>query len=160
MPIFTKLQEFKIELPSTGCLLGIDHGSKKIGVAVSDFDRSIAIPLMTLKERKFISRAQRILSQCEESQAVGIIVGLPLKMDGSEGKQCQSVRAFAYNINHIINLPISFYDERLSSFEAKETMIKLDTKQSQRKDAVHRYAASCMLQWALDAMNNMEKSIE
>lgn len=150
MPIYSKLPEFVEQLPLNGCLMGVDFGRKSIGIAISDDARRIASPLLTISEKKFQARAERILTICNRRAAVGIVFGLPLNMDGTQNAQCQAVRAFAFNLNQQTELPIAFWDERLSSSEADQFMVKMGVKKSHRKASIHQIAASMILQWFLD----------
>ncbi len=156
MPVFSDLREFAGRLPAFGCLIGVDHGSKSVGIAASDHERRIASPILTIKEKKFRARADRILAVCRDRSAAGIVLGLPLNMDGTQGPQCQSVRAFAFNLKLLTELPMTFWDERLSSNEANQSVTDLGMKKRRRSEAVHRIAAAMMLQWAMDEISRHE----
>lgn len=153
MPIYSKLPEFVEKLPLNGGLVAVDFGRKSIGVAISDDARHIASPLLTISEKKFQARADRILAICNQRAAAGIVFGLPLNMDGTQNAQCQAVRAFAFNLNQQTELPIAFWDERLSSSEADHFMVKMGVKKSNRKATIHQVAASIILQWFLDELH-------
>ena len=155
MTIYSNLKELAPQLPLTGSLLGIDHGKKFIGIAVSDHARQIASPITTVTGKKFQFKAAKIIKIVKEWNVVGIVLGLPLNMEGSQGPQCQAVRAFAYNLNQLIELPISFIDERLSSSEAEQKIIEMELKSSARKTAIHQIAAATILQWALDEIRTV-----
>ena len=158
MAVFHDLRDFCGQLPPKGCLIGIDHGNKSIGIAVSDFERRIASPVRTIQDKKFRARADRILADCSDRSAAGIVLGLPLNMDGTQGRQCQSVRAFAHNLKQLTELPITFWDERLSSAEADQLLSDLRMKRRARTESIHRVAAAVMLQWALEEMLRLEDS--
>jgi putative Holliday junction resolvase len=139
-------------LPSTGKLLGLDLGTKTIGVAISDGMRYSATPLETIKRTKFTQDAQRLMELIAENQAVGFVVGLPLNMDGSEGPRVQSTRAFARNLAQKIDIPIVFWDERLSTSAVTRTLIEADVRRNKRAEVVDKLAASYILQGALDRL--------
>jgi putative Holliday junction resolvase len=139
-------------LPVTGKILGLDLGTKTIGVAVSDAMRYSASPLETIKRTKFTKDAERLEVLITENQIVGILLGLPLYMDGSEGPRVQSTRAFARNLKQRVNLPIAFWDERLSTSAVTRMMIEADLRRDRRAEVVDKLAASYILQGALDRL--------
>jgi len=139
-------------LPASGKLLGLDLGTKTIGVAVSDGMRYSATPLETIRRQKFTLDAERILELIAENQAVGIVLGLPLNMDGSEGPRVQSTRAFARNFAQKTAIPIAFWDERLSTSAVTRMLIEADTRRDKRAEVVDKLAASYILQGALDRL--------
>ncbi|WIY54384.1 Holliday junction resolvase RuvX [Devosia sp. YIM 151766] len=139
-------------IPPSGKILGLDLGTKTIGVAISDGMRYSATPLETIKRTKFTQDAERILALIGENQAVAIILGLPLNMDGSEGPRVQSTRAFARNLAAKIDLPIAFWDERLSTSAVTRMMIDADLRRDRRAEIVDKLAASYILQGALDRL--------
>ncbi len=139
-------------LPASGKLLGLDLGTKTIGVAISDGMRYSATPLETIKRLKFTQDAARLIELIAENQAVGIVLGLPLNMDGSEGPRAQSTRAFARNLAQKIEIPIAFWDERLSTAAVTRTLIEADTRRDKRAEVVDKLAASYILQGALDRL--------
>jgi putative Holliday junction resolvase len=141
-----------IDLPPTGKLLGLDLGTKTIGVAVSDGLRYTATPLETVKRIKFSADAARLLELVAESQAVAFVLGLPLNMDGSEGPRAQSTRAFARNLAQKTPLPILFWDERLSTSAVTRMLIEADTRRDKRAEVVDKLAASYILQGFLDRL--------
>ncbi|MCI5049433.1 MAG: Holliday junction resolvase RuvX [Rickettsiales bacterium] len=146
------LQEFCTDLAPKGRLLGLDHGSKTIGIALSDAERQIATPLETIKKTKFSQDIERLNSLIAEHSIAGLIVGYPLNMDGSEGPRCQSVRAFVRNLEEHTPLPILLSDERLSSFAADEAMLEADLSREKRAQHIDKVAASVILQGVLDRM--------
>jgi len=139
-------------LPASGKLLGLDLGTKTIGVAVSDGMRYSATPLETIRRQKFTLDAERLDQLIAENNAVGIVLGLPLNMDGSEGPRVQSTRAFARNLARRISLPIAFWDERLSTSAVTRMLIEADTRRDKRAEVVDKLAASYILQGALDRL--------
>jgi putative Holliday junction resolvase len=139
-------------IPPSGKILGLDLGTKTIGVAVSDGMRYSASPLETIKRTKFTQDAERIIELIAENQAVALVLGLPLNMDGSEGPRVQSTRAFARNLAAKISLPIAFWDERLSTSAVTRMMIEADLRRDRRAEVVDKLAASYILQGALDRL--------
>ncbi len=139
-------------LPPTGKLLGLDLGTKTIGVAISDGMRYSATPLETIKRSKFTQDAARLIELIAENQAVGFVLGLPLNMDGSEGPRVQSTRAFARNLATKVSIPIVFWDERLSTSAVTRTLIEADVRRDKRAEVVDKLAASYILQGALERL--------
>ncbi|WP_240233691.1 Holliday junction resolvase RuvX [Devosia lacusdianchii] len=139
-------------IPATGRILGLDLGTKTIGVAVSDAMRYSASPLETIKRTKFTQDAIRLDELIAQNQVVAIILGLPLNMDGSEGPRVQSTRAFARSLAQRIALPIAFWDERLSTSAVTRMMIEADLRRDRRAEVVDKLAASYILQGALDRL--------
>ena len=149
MPIVTSS-----ELPATGALLGIDPGTKTIGLAVSDRRRSIATGITTINRSKFAKDAAGIFDLYDVRDCVGIVLGLPIQMDGSEGSRAQSVRAFARNLLGLRDTPILLWDERLSSSAVERTLIEAGTRRNKRKTVIDKLAAVYILQGALDFLQN------
>jgi putative Holliday junction resolvase len=139
-------------LPPAGKLLGLDLGTKTIGVAVADGMRYSATPLETIARTKFTADAARIVELIAENAAVGIVLGLPFNMDGSEGPRAQSTRAFARNLAQKTTVPIVFWDERLSTSAVTRTLIEADVRRDKRADVVDKLAASYILQGALERL--------
>jgi len=139
-------------LPPSGKLLGLDLGTRTIGVAISDGMRYSATPLETIKRQKFTLDAQRLEVLISENAAVGIVLGLPLNMDGSEGPRAQSTRAFGRNLASRISIPIVFWDERLSTSAVTRMMIDADVRRDKRAEVVDKLAASYILQGALERL--------
>lgn len=139
-------------IPSNGKILGLDLGTKTIGVAVSDAMRYSATPLETIKRTKFTQDAERIVEIVSQNNVVAVILGLPLNMDGSEGPRVQSTRAFARNLSPKLDLPIAFWDERLSTSAVTRMMIEADLRRDRRAEVVDKLAASYILQGALDRL--------
>lgn len=149
------MTEFDLStLPASGKLLGLDLGTKTIGVAISDGMRYSATPLETIRRTKFTADATRILELVAENQAGGIVLGLPLNMDGSEGPRAQSTRAFARNLAPKLTIPIVFWDERLSTSAVTRTLIDADVRRDKRAEVVDKLAASYILQGALERLRH------
>ena len=139
-------------IPATGRIMGLDLGTKTIGVAISDGMRYSATPLETIKRTKFTADAIRLDELIAQNAIVAIILGLPLNMDGSEGPRVQSTRAFARSLAQRITLPIAFWDERLSTSAVTRMMIEADLRRDRRAEVVDKLAASYILQAALDRL--------
>lgn len=138
--------------PERGALIGLDLGTKTIGVAVSDPDRRVAAPVETIVRQRFGLDAERILALAAERRATGLVLGLPINMDGSEGARAQSTRAFARNLAKLTELPIALWDERLSTVAVERALIAADASRAQRKAVIDAHAASYILQGALDRL--------
>jgi putative Holliday junction resolvase len=139
-------------LPPAGKLLGLDLGTKTIGVAISDGMRYSATPLETIKRTKFTEDANRLLALIAQNGVVGLVLGLPLNMDGSEGPRVQSTRAFARNLAQKTDIPIAFWDERLSTAAVTRTLLEADVRRDKRAEVVDKLAASYILQGALERL--------
>lgn len=148
--VFETLREFIETLPKGRGIAGLDLGDKTIGVAVSDSLLSVATPLATIRRLKFATDATRLLEIVAERQLGGIVLGLPRNMDGTEGPRCQSTRAFARNLSRITDLPITFWDERLSTVAAERALLEADTSRKRRAEVIDHVAAGYILQGVLD----------
>lgn len=153
--IFETIEEFKDAMPPFCALAGLDLGTKTVGVAVSDGLRQVATPLETIKRKKFTLDAARILEIAADRQIGGIILGLPRNMDGSEGARCQSTRAFARNLTKLTDIPISYWDERLSTVAAERALLEADTSRKRRSEVIDHVAAGYILQGVLDRMRHL-----
>jgi putative Holliday junction resolvase len=149
--------EFAALLPPVAALAGADLGTRTIGVAVSDRLRAVASPLRTIKRVKFTLDATDLLSIFAERQIAGLVLGLPLNMDGSEGPRCQSTRAFARNLARMTELPITFWDERLSTVAAERALLEADTSRKRRGEVIDHVAAGLILQGFLDRLRHLEE---
>ncbi|MGR3614657.1 MAG: Holliday junction resolvase RuvX [Paracoccaceae bacterium] len=149
-------EDFAASLPPHGALVGLDLGDKTIGVAVSDRIGAVATPLETIRRKKFTLDANRLLEILAGRQLNGILLGLPRNMDGSEGPRCQSTRAFARNLSRLTDLPIGFWDERLSTVAAEKALLEADTTRKRRAEVIDHVAASYILQGALDRMRHLK----
>jgi putative Holliday junction resolvase len=141
-------------LPERGALIGLDLGSKTIGVATSDPDRRIAAPVETIARKRFALDAGRILELAAERRATGFVLGLPINMNGSEGPRAQSARAFARNLARLTELPIALWDERLSTAAVERALIVADASRAARKSVIDQHAAAYILQGALDRLSH------
>jgi putative Holliday junction resolvase len=144
------LTELKAALPRGGRLLGLDLGSKTIGLAVSDGALMVASPIETIQRTKFTADANKLLAVIDGRQIAGLVLGLPVNMDGSEGPRCQSTRQFARNLLGIRDLSIAYWDERLSTAAVQRAMIDADVTRAKRAKVVDQMAAGYILQGALD----------
>src|ERR1700722_16430387 len=142
-------------LPARGALIGLDLGTKTIGVATSDPDRRLATTVETIARKTFTADAARILALAAERKAAGFVLGLPVNMDGTEGPRAQSTRAFARNLAKLTELPIPLWDERLSTAAVERELIATDTSRARRKAVIDQHAAVFILQGALDRLANM-----
>ncbi len=152
MAVAADLPGFMAALPPSGPLMGLDLGEKTIGIAVSDPRRSVATPVETLRRRKFGLDAAGLLAVADARGVVGVGLGLPLNMDGSEGPRCQSTRAFARNLSGLTDLPIGFWDERLSTVAAERALLEADTSRRRRAQVIDHVAAGYILQGFLDRL--------
>lgn len=153
------LDDLPALLPPHGALIGLDLGSKTIGVAISDVLRSIATPLMGLARAKtFAKTAAPLVGLAAKERTAAIIIGLPLNMDGSDGPSAQSARAFARNLSALIPLPIVLWDERLSTAAVTRTLLDADASRRRRGEVVDKMAAAYILQGALDRLRVLSRS--
>ncbi len=139
-------------LPARGALIGLDLGTKTIGVAASDPDRRLATGVETIARKAFSADAARILALASERKTVGFVLGLPINMDGSEGARAQSTRAFARNLARLTALPIALWDERLSTAAVERALIAADVTRARRARVIDEHAAIFILQGALDLL--------
>ena len=146
------VHDFAAALPDMRALIGLDLGDKTIGVAVSDTFLSVATPLETVRRRKFGLDAARLLELTAARKVGGLVLGLPRNMAGTEGPRCQSTRAFARNFEARHSLPITFWDERLSTVAAEKALLEADTTRKRRAEVIDHVAASYILQGALDRL--------
>jgi len=151
MPVLM-LSEAAALLPARGALIGLDLGTKTIGVAVSDPDRRLATPVETIRRQRFTLEAERLFALARERRAVGFVLGLPINMDGTEGPRAQSTRAFARNLAKLTELPIALWDERLSTAAVERELIAADVSRAKRKAVIDQHAAAYILQGALDRL--------
>lgn len=149
---------FAATLPRTGALAGLDLGTKTIGVAISDSLRSVATPVLTIRREKFTLDAEALLKLMTAREVRGLVLGLPRNMDGSEGPRAQSARAFARNLAKMTPLPITFWDERLSTVAAERALIEADTSRAKRAQLIDHVAAGYILQGALDRLGHLGRA--
>ena len=148
--IFETIEEFAAALPPNGALMGLDLGTKTIGVALSDARRNVASAKLTVKRKKFGIDAAQLQDIIMQNAVCGVILGFPRNMDGTEGPRCQSTRAFARNFDPLCGLPIGYWDERLSSVAAERVLLAADTTRKRRAEVIDNVAAAFILQGVLD----------
>jgi putative Holliday junction resolvase len=139
-------------------LLGLDLGSKTIGLALSDVSRVIATPAETVRRGKFAADAKALLDFARRHDVAALVIGLPVNMDGSEGPRCQSVRQFAANLLERLDLPLAFWDERLSTVAVTRAMLEADLSRRRRAEAVDKAAAAYILQGLLDRLASARRA--
>ena len=152
------IKDFFIEIPLFGALMGLDLGTKTIGVAVSDQSQTIATGIQTIKRTKFQQDLKTLEHLIDHREIKGIVIGLPKNMNGTEGRRCQSTRAFAKNLSLTITIPITFWDERLSTVAAERSLIAANTSRQRRTEVIDYVAASFILQGALDRLTTLRES--
>jgi len=141
-----------------GALIGLDLGTRTLGVAVSDPDRRLATGVETIARKAFKVDAVRLLAIAGERKAVGFVLGLPINMDGSEGPRAQSTRAFARNLANLTELAIGFWDERLSTAAVERALIGMDVSRARRAEVIDEHAAIFILQGALDRLAKLRQA--
>ena len=157
MPVLSLADAIAV-LPPRGVLIGLDLGSKTIGVAASDPDQRVAAPVETISRQRFNLDARRILDLAAERRAAGLVLGLPINMNGSEGPRAQATRAFARNLARLTELPIALWDERLSTAAVERALIAADASRAKRKNVIDQHAAAYILQGALDRLSRERPS--
>jgi putative Holliday junction resolvase len=157
MPVLSVADAIAV-LPPRGVLIGLDFGTKTIGVAASDPDRRVAAPVETISRQRFNLDARRILDLAAERRAAGLVLGLPINMNGSEGPRAQATRAFARNLARLTELPIALWDERLSTAAVERALIAADASRAKRKNVIDQHAAAYILQGALDRLSRERPS--
>ena len=155
--IFETIDDFAAALPRARALVGLDLGTKTIGVSVSDGLLSVASPLETIKRTKYTADAARLEQIIDARNIGGIVLGLPFNMDGSEGPRCQSTRAFARNFARQSELPITYWDERLSTVAAERALLEADASRRRRAEVIDNVAAAYILQGALDRLSHIRR---
>jgi putative Holliday junction resolvase len=150
--ITDKASEFRDALPDAGRLMGLDVGTKTIGTALCDAEWTIATPAQLVVRAKFAKDAARLRALAGDQRVTGIVIGLPLNLDGTDSPRTQSVRAFARNLEEPLGLPILLWDERWSTQAVTRTLIDADTSRARRAELVDKMAAAYILQGAIDAL--------
>ncbi|WP_084863909.1 Holliday junction resolvase RuvX [Salibaculum halophilum] len=148
-------EAFAAALPPMAPVAGLDLGTKTIGIALSDRLHTVATPLETLKRRKFTADAEALLALVARREVGGLVLGLPRNMDGTEGPRAQSTRAFARNLSQLTDLPLTFWDERLSTVAAERALLEADASRKRRAEVIDHVAAGVILQGMLDRMRNI-----
>jgi putative Holliday junction resolvase len=156
--IFETIEGFQAALPPQRAIAGLDFGEKTIGIAVSDRMLSVATPLETIARMKFSVDAARLMEIVAARDLRGLILGLPVNMDGSEGPRCQKTRAFARNLQRVTDLPIGYWDERLSTVAAERALLEADTTRKRRNKVIDHVAAGFILQGVLDRISFMRRA--
>jgi len=151
----TDIEDLPPLLAREARLLGLDVGTKTIGMALSDVTRSVATPFDTIRRSKFTADAKTIREVVEKNQVGALVIGFPLNLDGSEGPRAQSTRAFARNLAAHVEVPMVFWDERLSTAAVERHLIEADASRKRRAEVVDRMAAAYILQGALDRLRNL-----
>ena len=154
MAILESLSALAALLPAEARCLGLDLGTKTIGVASSDLSRRVASPLTTIRRTKFKADAEALLALVRETAAAAFILGLPLNMNGTAGPRAQATRAFARNLAALTPLPIVLWDERLSTAAVTRTLLEADTSRKRRAEVIDKMAAAYILQGALDRLES------
>ena len=149
------LAEIAPLLPGRGALMGLDLGTKTIGVAASDPDRRLATGVETVRRTNFSTDAARLIFLAKERNAIAMVLGLPLNMNGSEGPRAQSTRAFARNLARLCGLPIGLWDERLSTAAVERELVAADASRLKRAAVIDQHAAAYILQGALDRLDGL-----
>jgi len=152
MAILT-LSELKPLLPRMGRILGLDLGTKTIGLALSDLSYTVATPALTIARKKFTQDVTELLQVLDKQEVFALVLGLPISMDGTEGPRCQSTRQFAANLLKLREIPIVYWDERLSTAAVTRTLLEADTSRKRRAEVVDKMAAAYILQGALDSLS-------
>lgn len=155
---FQSVHEFAGYLASGGRLIGIDVGSKTLGLALSDATRSVASALVTLRRSRLADDLRQLLDLAERHGVGGFVVGLPLNLDGSEGARAQATRAFVRNLAKATPLPVLYWDERLSTVAAERILLEADLSRRRRAEVIDKVAATLILQGALDRMRHLSSS--
>lgn len=153
--VYETIETFAGAIDASGALIGLDYGTKTIGIAFSDILQSVATPQKTLIRKKFNVDAVELKALIAQNSITGLILGLPINMDGSEGPRAQSTRAFARNLAAVVNVPMCFWDERLSSVAAERALLEVDLSRAKRAHVVDSVAAAYILQGALDRLAHM-----
>ncbi len=157
MPVVSLIEAAAL-LPARGALIGLDLGTKTIGVAVTDPDRRLATAVETIARKRFGDDAKRLFALSAERRFVGFVLGLPINMDGTEGPRAQATRAFARNLAKLTELPIALWDERLSTAAVERALIEADVSRGKRKAVIDQHAAAYILQGALDRLASISRA--
>ena len=150
------LEEFAQSLEPNQRLFGLDLGSKTIGIAVSDLTRSIATPVETIRRKKFKDDVAILLDLIREYEVAGIIIGYPINLDGSTGPRVQATEAFARNLAQVTDLPLTYWDERLSTVAVERTLLEADVSRKKRAEVIDKMAAAFILQGTLDYLKKKD----
>lgn len=157
MPVLDPAQ-LPAALPRHARLMGLDLGTKTIGLALSDVRLSIATPFDTIRRTKFTKDAEALFAHLDKHEVGGLVVGLPVEMDGTQGARCQSTRAFVRNLLGLRDLPVALWDERLSTAAVTRTLLEADSSRAKRAQVVDKMAAAYILQGCLDFLAAQPKA--
>lgn len=149
------LTELRDGLAKGARVMGLDLGSKTIGLAIADLTLTVATPLETIRRTKFSADVARLLELAAQNNVGGFVVGLPINMDGTEGPAAQSARAFARNLDKLTPIPLTFWDERMSTAAVTRTLLEADTSRARRAEVVDKMAAAYILQGALERLRTL-----
>lgn len=152
------LEVLSESLPPNSRVMGLDLGTKTIGLSLSDVSRTIATPLETIQRKKFKQDVNLLLKLSKEHDVSALVIGLPLNLNGSEGPRAQATRAFVRNLSSYCALPVVFWDERLSTVAVERTLLEADTSRKRRAEVIDKMAAAYILQGALDRLANIAGS--
>ncbi|MGB0634079.1 MAG: Holliday junction resolvase RuvX [Paracoccaceae bacterium] len=153
--LFENLNDFFLCLKPYQAILGLDLGTKTIGVSVSDTLLTVATPLKTITKIKFRDDSTKIQEIINDRSISGVVLGLPKNMNGTEGPRAQATRSFSHNLSKVIEVPITYWDERLSTVAAEKALLEADTTRKRRAEVIDSVAAAYILQGALDRFNNI-----
>lgn len=153
--LFENLNDFFLCLKPYQAILGLDLGTKTIGVSVSDTLLTVATPLKTITKIKFRDDSTKIQEIIRDRSISGVVLGLPKNMNGTEGPRAQATRSFSHNLSKVIEVPITYWDERLSTVAAEKALLEADTTRKRRAEVIDSVAAAYILQGALDRLNNI-----
>ena len=156
-PADLSIETLATSLPPSAALIGLDLGTKTIGLAISDPGRRIASPLTTVARTKFKADAAALLAEATKHRVAGLVLGLPLNMDSSEGPRAQATRAFARSLATLTDLPIFFWDERLSTAAVTRTLLEADASRKRRSEVIDKMAAAYILQGVLDRLRKVRE---
>ena len=149
------LSELRDGLKRGQRLMGLDLGSKTIGLSLSDVTLTVASPLETIRRTKFSKDVERLLELAAQHEIGGFIIGLPVNMDGSEGPAAQSARAFVRNLQKLSPIPVTFWDERMSTVAVTRTLLEADASRARRAEVVDKMASAYILQGALERLRRL-----
>ena len=152
------LSELAVLLPPKARLIGLDVGTKTIGLALSDVERRLASPLVTIKRTKFTADAVALQAEIRKYAAAGLVIGLPLALDGSDTPRAQAARAFSRNFVALEPIPVALWDERFSTAAVERDLIAMDVSRSKRAEVIDKMAAAYILQGALDALRALDRA--
>jgi putative Holliday junction resolvase len=158
LPSHPTIEDYAFRLQPGERIAGLDLGTKTIGIAISDVLQQVASPRVTIKRRKFTQDAAELLALCKQEAVRLIVIGLPVNMDGTAGRRVQATRAFARNLAQLTDLPIVFWDERLSSAAVERMLVEADASRARRAELVDKLAAAYILQGALDRLQVVRKT--